>query len=51
MFGLLIYCYATGTFSSRKIEKLTDETLVLAAGELDAAGFSAWLTESCSPRD
>ncbi len=29
MLGLLIYSYATGTFSSRKIEKLTYENLAV----------------------
>ena len=28
MLGLLIYCYATGTFSSRGIERLTHENAV-----------------------
>jgi len=29
MLGLLIYCYATGTFSSRKIERLTHENVAV----------------------
>ena len=29
MLGLLIYCYVTGTFSSRKIEKLTHENVAV----------------------
>jgi transposase len=29
MLGLLVYCYATGTFSSRKIERLTHENVAV----------------------
>jgi transposase len=29
MLGLLIYCYATGTFSSRRIERLTHESVAV----------------------
>ena len=29
MLGLLIYCYATGTFSSRRIERLTHENVAV----------------------
>ena len=29
MLGLLIYCYATGTFSSRRIETLTHENVAV----------------------
>ena len=29
MLGLLLYCYVTGTFSSRKIEKLTHENVAV----------------------
>jgi transposase len=29
MLGLLIYCYASGTFSSRRIETLTYENLAV----------------------
>ena len=31
-------------------EEAVLQTLALAAGELDADGFAAWLERSCSPR-
>jgi len=31
-------------------EEAVLQTLALAAGELDADGYAAWLEQSCSPR-
>ena len=40
MLGLLIYCYATGSFASRRIETLTYENLAQLLQKADDADYN-----------